>query len=382
MPTESPTLTVDIPRNEWPEHAAVTIALVLAWSKDEPGRVGELALMPSSAPGTRARPGRAEAEAGESVPRLELQRQRPGGSERTGPLRSPQLSREHLQLEVGLDGTLRVENIGRATLLHNGRPATHTIVSIGDVLELAGVALFRCSARSKTLPGPAPGAAPWPTFRFGAADSFGIVGESPAAWELRHQVAFIAPRAAHVLIRGPSGAGKELVVQAIHGLSARAGRQMVSRNAATIPEGLIDAELFGNVKNYPNPGMAERPGLVGDPTQQPRLSAALVTALLLRPYRTHVREVEALLWTALSRSGNSLDTWPDLIQATGETAPPEPPAENEIDPLSIPPEVIQEVLDRNSGRQADAWKELGLTSRHVLTRLVRRYGLVVRRTED
>jgi DNA-binding NtrC family response regulator len=39
---------------------------------------------------------------------------------------------------------------------------------------------------------------------------------------------------------------------------------MIARNAATLPPGLIDAELFGNVKNYPNPGMAERPGLVGE----------------------------------------------------------------------------------------------------------------------
>jgi two-component system nitrogen regulation response regulator GlnG/two-component system response regulator HydG len=31
-----------------------------------------------------------------------------------------------------------------------------------------------------------------------------------------------------------------------------------------MPDALIDAELFGNVKNYPNPGMAERPGLIGE----------------------------------------------------------------------------------------------------------------------
>jgi DNA-binding NtrC family response regulator len=36
----------------------------------------------------------------------------------------------------------------------------------------------------------------------------------------------------------------------------------VARNAATLPPGLVDAELFGNLKNYPNPGMPERPGIV------------------------------------------------------------------------------------------------------------------------
>jgi two-component system nitrogen regulation response regulator GlnG/two-component system response regulator HydG len=38
----------------------------------------------------------------------------------------------------------------------------------------------------------------------------------------------------------------------------------VARNAATFPAGLIDAELFGNAKNYPNPGTAERDGLIGE----------------------------------------------------------------------------------------------------------------------
>ena len=37
---------------------------------------------------------------------------------------------------------------------------------------------------------------------------------------------------------------------------------MISRNAASFPETLIDAELFGNARNYPNPGMPERPGLL------------------------------------------------------------------------------------------------------------------------
>jgi DNA-binding NtrC family response regulator len=47
-------------------------------------------------------------------------------------------------------------------------------------------------------------------------------------------------------------------------MSARAGRPLVARNAATLPSSLIDAEVFGNAKNYPNPGMAERRGLVGE----------------------------------------------------------------------------------------------------------------------
>ena len=67
-----------------------------------------------------------------------------------------------------------------------------------------------------------------------------------------------------MLVRGESGTGKELCAAAIHGLSARGARPLVARNAATFPAGLVDAELFGNAKNYPNPGTAERDGLIGE----------------------------------------------------------------------------------------------------------------------
>jgi two-component system nitrogen regulation response regulator GlnG/two-component system response regulator HydG len=67
-----------------------------------------------------------------------------------------------------------------------------------------------------------------------------------------------------VLLLGESGTGKELVAQAIHASSSRRAKRLVARNAATFPSGLIDAELFGNVANYPNAGMPERPGVVGE----------------------------------------------------------------------------------------------------------------------
>jgi DNA-binding NtrC family response regulator len=83
-------------------------------------------------------------------------------------------------------------------------------------------------------------------------------------WELRRTVSFVAGRPNHVLIFGATGTGKELVARAIHTHSARSKVHFVSRNAATIPASLVDAELFGNEKNYPNPGMPERLGLIGE----------------------------------------------------------------------------------------------------------------------
>lgn len=131
----------------------------------------------------------------------------------------------------------------------------------GDTLQLGKQILFVVAKRPISWSNLC---ADYPDFPFGEADSHGIVGESGAAWSLRGQIVSIATRSGHVLISGPSGTGKELAAQAIHALSKCKNRRLVARSAATIPETLIDAELFGNCKNYPNPGMAERPGLIGE----------------------------------------------------------------------------------------------------------------------
>ena len=74
----------------------------------------------------------------------------------------------------------------------------------------------------------------------------GVLGRSPQMQEVFRQVDRIAGRDISVLIRGDSGTGKELIAQAIHENSRRAGGPFIAINCAAIPESLQDSELFGH----------------------------------------------------------------------------------------------------------------------------------------
>jgi two-component system nitrogen regulation response regulator GlnG/two-component system response regulator HydG len=194
---------------------------------------------------------------GGSSRRATFFRQRPGESVPLAPLRNQALSRAQLELTGAGDG-IELRNVGRLPLSVNGEVVPRATVSPGDVIEVGRQLVLLAVSRPPRLHGPSPD----PEHGFGGPDRFGFVGESPAAWRLRSEIAFVAPQRGHVLVLGPSGTGKELVASAVHARSERTG-PFVARNAATLPESLLDAELFGNPKGYPSPGMPERKGLVG-----------------------------------------------------------------------------------------------------------------------
>ena len=79
-------------------------------------------------------------------------------------------------------------------------------------------------------------------------DHDAIIGRSPAIQKVLRQIEQVAPTDAHVLITGETGTGKELVARAIHSLSNRKDRLMVTVNCATLPSSLIEGELFGREK--------------------------------------------------------------------------------------------------------------------------------------
>ena len=89
-----------------------------------------------------------------------------------------------------------------------------------------------------------------------------IVGDSAHTRQLMQLIRSIAPTAASVLINGESGAGKELIAQAIHDQSDRAGQAFVAVNCGAIPGELMESELFGHKKGSFTGAIADREGKV------------------------------------------------------------------------------------------------------------------------
>lgn len=78
----------------------------------------------------------------------------------------------------------------------------------------------------------------------------GLVGTSPAMKQLRRMIRRVAAADQPALILGPTGSGKELVARAIHALSARGEKPLVTVNCSAFMESLAEAQLFGHEKGY------------------------------------------------------------------------------------------------------------------------------------
>jgi DNA-binding NtrC family response regulator len=88
-----------------------------------------------------------------------------------------------------------------------------------------------------------------------------IIGQSSAMRAVFRLVEGVAAASSTVLILGESGTGKELIARAIHRRSARATRPFVAVNCSSIPDTLIESELFGHVKGAFTNANTSRAGL-------------------------------------------------------------------------------------------------------------------------
>jgi DNA-binding NtrC family response regulator len=119
--------------------------------------------------------------------------------------------------------------------------------------ELSLVDLLGCSAQSE------------PTVSVSVSKPSGLgglVGASTAMDRVRAAVSRFAAVDLPVLIRGPSGTGKDLVARALHETSPRKNQPFIAVNCAALAEGLLESELFGHAKGAFSGAATTRGGLV------------------------------------------------------------------------------------------------------------------------
>ncbi len=88
-----------------------------------------------------------------------------------------------------------------------------------------------------------------------------IIGESEPIQQLVEMIRLIAASDATVLIQGESGTGKELVAKTIHAQSRRKAQPFVVVECSSLPETLLESELFGHVRGAFTGAVANRKGL-------------------------------------------------------------------------------------------------------------------------
>lgn len=143
-----------------------------------------------------------------------------------------------------------------------------------------------------------------------------IIGNSPAFLQVLDDARRIADSDSFVLIEGASGTGKELVAQLIHKSSPRKDYPFVAVNSASIPDTLLESELFGYEKGAFTNAYAVKQGLVevanggtlfldetGDISMQiqPKLLRFLETGNFRRVGGTHEIHVDVRVLSATNK---------------------------------------------------------------------------------
>jgi sigma-54 dependent transcriptional regulator, acetoin dehydrogenase operon transcriptional activator AcoR len=137
----------------------------------------------------------------------------------------------------------------------NGARQREAALLDGDVIEV-GQTFFLFRAE---LPAPAASQVCVDSSQLHA--SVGMATLRPELGARFDELRRVAASKTSIVIRGPSGTGKELLARAIHELSGRAG-PFVAVNCAALPETLVESELFGYIKGAFSGADRDRDGLV------------------------------------------------------------------------------------------------------------------------
>lgn len=278
---------------------APTWTLVLTWCRPQPSRIGESAEV---LPGQRYVLGRCDAkndvrDKEQNLVRLFFAPNRPDERETdteapsaAKPNTWPKVSRQQVLLEVNSAGTgidfVRPEAGLRTTYL-NGRETKSGTLRAADTLRVGRDLILSCvrrrpQAQRRTPAGSTTHAA---LHRFSRPDADDIIGESPAIWGLRSDIAYkqmlFQPAASRtrgevktlakvvsaspkmhaifnqltvaakdenakcILIGGETGTGKSLIAEAIHEISSRSAARLVVVNSGNSTDSILESQLFG-----------------------------------------------------------------------------------------------------------------------------------------
>jgi transcriptional regulator with PAS, ATPase and Fis domain/iron only hydrogenase large subunit-like protein len=189
-----------------------------------------------------------------------------------------------------------------------------------------------------------------------------IVGEDPGIQDVLKLISQVGPTPTTVLIRGETGTGKELTARAIHRLSQRNDKPLVTVNCTTITDSLLESELFGHKKGSFTGAIADKKGLfeaadggtifldeIGDIT--PKLQAELLRLLDLGEVRpvggTSPKRVDVRLIAATNKDLESgmREGWfrEDLYYRLNVFTILLPPLRNRIDSI---PALAQHFLEK------------------------------------
>ena len=302
-------------------------ALVLAWSAVEPHRVGEVAFL---------REGAKDVTFGRGRDDLMFVRQRPGSIALRPPLEGDGLSRQQLRVRPAGEG-LELERVGRCPMVVNGERTDHARVQPGDAVLLPSNVLFYVVSRPRVLRKLTEFSfADMP--RFGEIDRFGIVGESPAAWDLREA----ATRVEHT--------------------SAIADDLQDRRE--DVP--LVMRHVLRDLAKT-NPSFLSR---FRTESGEVRIDGGLVANLLRDAIARTIPHIERLLWAAISDSADDV-----IAQNAAPRSIPSGPRSETLPVVDPSCDRVRDALESCHGSVAKAARLLGLRTRYELYRLLKKYKL-------
>ncbi len=195
-----------------------------------------------------------------------------------------------------------------------------------------------------------------------------IVSRSNRMAEVLAEARMIAKSDASVLLRGDSGAGKELLARAIHRASARAEKPFVAVNCGAIPEALLESELFGHMKGAFTDAHANHKGLF----QQADGGTLLLDEIGDMPPALQVKLLRVLQERAVRPLGGSQSIAVDvrIISATHRDLDVAMEAGQFREDLYYRLNVVTLTLPPLSARRED----IPLLANHFLHRLSTKYG--------